>query len=234
MTQRPKDIGTAAETAVVRHLRKSGFPNAERRALTGAHDQGDVTGTAGICWEVKGGKAAKTASDGQVAAWLAETDTERVNARADIGVLVMARAGIGPDNAGRWWAILHFANVNAGVGLASQQLFTAPVRMHLADAVLLLRAFGYGDSLEPEHEQGDIPDDGRDDDPWDGSLRPVHTYMHEGQEYGTYEFRVDDTNHSDAGTDAETDPPQPFTEPCPGPCHCTLHAVNDHAHWVHP
>ena len=55
MTNRPKAIGTAAETAVVRYLAAHGFPNAERRALHGATDLGDITGTPSLCWEVKGG-----------------------------------------------------------------------------------------------------------------------------------------------------------------------------------
>ena len=38
MTNRPKAIGTAAETAVVRYLAAHGFPAAERRALHGARD----------------------------------------------------------------------------------------------------------------------------------------------------------------------------------------------------
>lgn len=49
MTNRPKAIGTAAETAVVRYLAAHGFPAAERRALHGATDLGDITGTPGLC-----------------------------------------------------------------------------------------------------------------------------------------------------------------------------------------
>lgn len=139
MTNRPKAIGTAAETAVVRYLRAHGFPQAERRALTGSLDQGDITGTPGICWEVKGGTAAKTASDGQVAAWLVETETERVNSGADIGVLVLQRAGIGPANAGRWWAV-----VPVGV-FDPEDRFPYPARLHLSDIAQVLRRYGYGD-----------------------------------------------------------------------------------------
>lgn len=83
MSARPRDIGTAAETAVVRCLRTAGFPHAERRALRGVLDAGDVTGTPGVAWEVKGGAAARTASDGQLVAWLAETERERLTAGAD-------------------------------------------------------------------------------------------------------------------------------------------------------
>src|SRR5690606_27104000 len=53
---RSKDIGTRAETAVVRYLRANGFEHAERRALRGRQDAGDITGTPGICWEVKARK----------------------------------------------------------------------------------------------------------------------------------------------------------------------------------
>ena len=49
MTNRPKAIGTAAETAVVRYLAAHGFPAAERRALHGATDLGDITGTPRSC-----------------------------------------------------------------------------------------------------------------------------------------------------------------------------------------
>lgn len=147
VTNRPKAIGTAAETAVVRYLREHGFPHAERRALAGAFDLGDVTGTPGVCWEVKGGQAAKTASDGQVEAWLVETEVERANSRSDVGVLVMARAGIGPVNAGRWWAILPV------IVAATPQHATAggqdwlTVRVQLSQACTLLRAAGYGTGL---------------------------------------------------------------------------------------
>ena len=138
--RRPRDIGTAAETAVVRYLVANGWPSAERRALKGNLDQGDVTGCPGLVIEVKGGNAAKTASDGQITAWLAETETERLNAKADIGVLVLQRAGCGPANVGRWWAVIHLHHLNAFA-------HDAPVRMHLADACRYLRDIGYGTPL---------------------------------------------------------------------------------------
>lgn len=145
MVNRPKAIGTAAETAVVRYLRLHGFGQAERRALTGTYDQGDITGTPGICWEVKAGKAAKTASDGQVVAWLNETEAERVNARADVGVLVLARAGIGPLNAGQWWAVLPLRDLPRLYPGVRQTDGLVPVRLHLSSVVGLLRCAEYGD-----------------------------------------------------------------------------------------
>lgn len=148
---RSKNVGTAAESAVVRFLAANGFPHAERRALRGSLDCGDVTGTPGICWEVKGGTAARTASDGLIAAWLVETDVERVNARADIGVLVVQRAGIGPANAGRWWAILPL-EVSSLHASDHPSVRDVPMRLHLADAVALLRAAGYGAPLDTATE----------------------------------------------------------------------------------
>lgn len=146
MANKPKARGTAAETAVVRAIRTLGFPHAERRALHGTHDLGDLTGTPGICWEVKGGTAAKTASDGQIAAWLLETEKERVNGGADVGVLVVQRKGIGAANAHRWWAVMRLGAVLAlhDPTTPAELRVTWPVRMHLADACALLCAAGYG------------------------------------------------------------------------------------------
>ncbi|MEU4234155.1 hypothetical protein AB0F17_58615 [Nonomuraea sp. NPDC026600] len=144
---RPKDIGTAAETAVVKALRRLGWPHAERRALTGALDQGDITGTPGVVWEVKGGKQTRSPSDEQIAAWMQETETERIHARANVGVLVLQRHGVGPDNAHRWWAYLQADDWIAGAG------HDIPMRFLLNDACVLLRWGGYGEPL-PEAVSG--------------------------------------------------------------------------------
>lgn len=48
-----KDKGTRAETAVVRLARELDFPYAERRALTGGKDRGDITGIPGVVIQVK-------------------------------------------------------------------------------------------------------------------------------------------------------------------------------------
>ena len=145
---RSKDIGTKAESAVVAVLRAHGFPTAERSALHGAHDQGDITGTP-ACWEVKGGHAAEQASDGQVLAWMAELDTECVNKGADLGVLVMKRKGVGHGNAERWWAVMWLRDtrefwVNPASDAFGKATHRIPVRMTLADACRVLRALGYG------------------------------------------------------------------------------------------
>jgi len=139
--RKPRAIGTATETAVVRYLRTAGFDQAERRSLRGSLDAGDITGTPGIAWSVKGGVAAKTASDGQVTKWLAELERQRVNAAATVAVLVLQRAGIGEANAGRWWAVVGYGALCCGI------VDGPPARLHLADVCTLLRAAGYGQPL---------------------------------------------------------------------------------------
>ncbi|MGI5162755.1 hypothetical protein ACQEU3_47115 [Spirillospora sp. CA-253888] len=140
MSRRPKDKGTDAERGVVRYLQTNGWPAAERRALRGSADCGDITGTPGICWEVK--YRNRQVSDTEVTNWLAETETERLNAGAAIGVLVIRRVGVGEAHAGRWWAI-----VPASALLGSARHDDIPVRLLLADLCTVLRAAGYGQPM---------------------------------------------------------------------------------------
>ena len=100
-----KQKGTAAETALVRFLQGQGFPNAERRALGGGssgEDLGDITGIPALCMEVKNQRSYK------IPAWILESETERINARADFGILVVKPNGVGitPNKVGQWWGIL--------------------------------------------------------------------------------------------------------------------------------
>lgn len=150
---RSKQVGTAGESAVVAVLRASGFPQAERRALAGAFDLGDVTGTPGLVWEVKAGAAAANASDGQVRAWLRECEVERQNADAHFGLLVMKRAGIGVARADEWWAVLPLWQLFALRALpCPDHIADAPARLHLSTVIYLLRDAGYGDALPTESE----------------------------------------------------------------------------------
>jgi hypothetical protein len=101
-----KDKGTRAETAVVR-LCQTLYPHAERRALRGAKDVGDILLTPGIIIEVKAGKRAQTASLRQIRDWIAETSREVTNANADIGLLVTQRQGLGLARVAEWecWSV---------------------------------------------------------------------------------------------------------------------------------
>jgi hypothetical protein len=84
-----KQKGTSFETLVVRFLRDNGFQHAERRVLHGTADKGDITGCPGLVWECKNHKTLRLGE------WMRETETERVNADADFGVLVVKRFGVG-------------------------------------------------------------------------------------------------------------------------------------------
>jgi hypothetical protein len=143
VSRRSKDIGTDAERAVVRFLQENGFPHAERRALRGTHDAGDITGTPGVAWEVKGGDKAKTASDGLIEQWIEETRNETENADADVGVLVVQRKGVGPANAGRWWAIIPDVEL-VDPHYSGDLPATVTIRLHLAEACRILNRWGYG------------------------------------------------------------------------------------------
>lgn len=139
MTNKSGRLGTEAEVAVVKVFKDAGF-RAKRLTLHGSKDVGDIDiGLDTVCVEVKGGKAAESASDGQIEKWLEETDTERVNAGATIGVLVVKRKGIGPANAGKWWAILFLDDLQWLLVNDGSQAPVVPVRLLLEDTLPLLR-----------------------------------------------------------------------------------------------
>lgn len=95
--------GTAAETAVVRYLRDHGFPQAERRALHGTADKGDITGIGPIVLEVKNHKQL------DLAGWIKELETEISNAAADTGAVIAKKRGT--TDPGEWYAILPVARL---------------------------------------------------------------------------------------------------------------------------
>jgi len=84
-TQRAK--GTAWETAIVNYLIGEGFVMAERRALAGALDKGDITGIPGVVIEAKNCKTINLAQ------FLDEAAEEATNANADVGVAWVKRRG---------------------------------------------------------------------------------------------------------------------------------------------
>jgi len=94
-----KAKGTAAETALVNWLKENGYENAERRALSGKADRGDIAGVSNRVIEVKSGSRL------EIPAWLKETEAERINDGALAGYLVIKPKGIGASNVGKWWVI---------------------------------------------------------------------------------------------------------------------------------
>lgn len=136
MTNRPKQIGTAAETAVVRFAQANGFPRADRLTLSGSFDRGDIdlTGDRRVIVEVK---AHKSFSDAQVIIWLGDTERERINARADHAFLVVKRPGKGAAQVHHWWAV--------ELETVSPKCAARPVYRYLGDYLTLLRDRGYGE-----------------------------------------------------------------------------------------
>jgi hypothetical protein len=129
-----------------------------------SRDQGDVTGTPGVAWQVK---TTTANAEPMVRKWLAETEDQRLAAGADLGVLVVKR--VGAADAGRWWAHLRLDALGAVLARITGPLPAAgpvarlaplgavtvrlgpcatPVRLELSVAVDLLRHAGYGSPPE--------------------------------------------------------------------------------------
>ena len=84
---RSKQKGTSWESAIVKYLEVNGYPAAERRALSGSADRGDIAGVPLVVIEAK---AARSMTLGP---WLKELDAEIANDRADHGALWIKRIG---------------------------------------------------------------------------------------------------------------------------------------------
>lgn len=82
-----KRKGTSWESATVAYLKANGVPHAERRALNGAKDRGDIAGIPGVVIECK------SASRVEMAAWVDEAECERRNDGADIAAVLVKRRG---------------------------------------------------------------------------------------------------------------------------------------------
>lgn len=106
MANRSKQIGTAAETIVVKVAQRNGFPYARRSTLAGALDKGDVhlgDGTDTII-EVKGGKQCEALTPAKMDKWMQETRAEIRNSNSKFGFLVTQRKGFGEKSAEAWYA----------------------------------------------------------------------------------------------------------------------------------
>lgn len=85
MTNKPKILGTTWETAVVNYLRDRLYPNAERRALSGGLDKGDIINAGPYVWECKNTKEISLASG------MDEVNVEISNAKVEFGFLIVKR-----------------------------------------------------------------------------------------------------------------------------------------------
>jgi hypothetical protein len=107
MANPSKDKGTAAETTVLRYLRSRGLTTARREVQHGNRDHGDIhVGQPGRLTALEIKWRPKLPSPKQVAAWMVETDTEAVQAGADLSALVYNRPGYGAANAGHWLVVM--------------------------------------------------------------------------------------------------------------------------------
>jgi len=93
--------GTAAETLITDLMRDTWWPNARRHGLNGSKDIGDInTGNPKLVVEVKADKAL------DYPRFLRETEAERINAQADIGVCVIKPPGLGERKKHLWWMLM--------------------------------------------------------------------------------------------------------------------------------
>lgn len=152
MSNPSKAKGTAVETAIVRYLRANGFPFADRQPLRGGRDQGDITACPGIIIEAKTSKRTGPTglpSEQLLATWLDQTELERVNAGAAVGLLVVKRHGTtDPGRWHCWWPVDVLGSLSAGTAVQTGYGVTLHAMLSLADSTFLLRAGGYGTGIE--------------------------------------------------------------------------------------
>jgi hypothetical protein len=91
-----KRKGTAGENGVVAALVDEGWIHAERRALAGTSDRGDIAGIPGVMIE------AKNCGTVTIPKWLREVEVEKANAGAEVGVVWHKIRGKGDA---RDWAV---------------------------------------------------------------------------------------------------------------------------------
>ncbi len=151
-----RSIGRAKRTErdVADAFRRHGWPDADRRVVTGyaaptraRRDEGDLRGVDPLCVQVKSGDV----SDADIPAMMAELTEQAITARADCGVLVVRRARKADPL--RWWAYLSagdFRHLVLGrsapekVHGITADMLAAPVRLELRDLFGWLHWAGYG------------------------------------------------------------------------------------------
>lgn len=154
MTNKPKAIGTFAETAV-KNVLLPFFPDADRGAQTGNQDQGDIRHCGQFVFEVKGGKQCREpVAPETLNKWMHEARTEALNFGAAYGVLVLQRSGYGAPRAGFWWAYVTveqlalFTRGHYPDGQASY----VPVRLELWALLEILADMGYTEDIPDADE----------------------------------------------------------------------------------
>lgn len=142
-----KAKGTAAETALVKHLKVNGFPGAKRIPLAGNKDEGDVDFVPGsylLMAEVKSGKAAEAASINQIQKWLLDASHEKDNGAYSYSILVTKRAGYGENRVHFWTVHMWLQDLIDLVGRDPGLVPSfVPVSMTVGSFIHLLTDLGY-------------------------------------------------------------------------------------------
>lgn len=99
-----KQRGTETERMVVKHLQAFGWEDAERRALAGVQDKGDVINVPLFCLEVKGDRA------NRLPKWKAETRVEQGNARQPYCALIV-RVERKPVGQWQFWIPIEYLGI---------------------------------------------------------------------------------------------------------------------------
>lgn len=143
------DVGKDTEQRVARYLRSRGLEGVERAVRTGFRtperavaDAGDLTGWPGVCVQVKSLRPAN-AAERETRTWLAETERQRQQSGASLGLLIVRRWGT--TDVGEWWCFLMLRDLMHAAGEHREALHTTtePVRLELAGLVDLLQTWGW-------------------------------------------------------------------------------------------
>ncbi len=130
--------GTAAESIVTQMMRDAWWPDARRHGLNGSKDIGDInTGNPKLVVEVKADKAL------DYPRFLRETEAERINAGAEVGVCVIKPPGLGERKKDWWWLLMSDATWDQLHGEPSRQDggYRGPTILWLQGDKALGRAF---------------------------------------------------------------------------------------------
>lgn len=120
----------------MRYAQDSGFPEAERLALKGAADEGDVRLAPGLHVEVKGGKSAESAGPQLIEDWMEECEREATHS-GGLVFLVRKRRGCGTAQVGRWHAHFRLGWIMPDI---ADHLTSIIVEIPLAHALEIIKA----------------------------------------------------------------------------------------------
>ncbi len=156
MTAANRRNGVVTEQIAARWFRENGFPHCERVVRTGyrtadrdSADAGDLALAPGVIAQVKALRPL-VAAEAALPRWYEETLAQGAAANADLALLIVRRYGT--TNVGKWWAFLPVWNVVDLATIGNPGYLPTgiawPARLACSDVVQLLRAGGYGRSLD--------------------------------------------------------------------------------------